>query len=341
MSSSPVNFRAEALLLGLNYAAVPGASLSGCINDVNDVAAFLKKHAGFKDNEIRVLDDVRAYQELTYTGMIRNLYNLAMRSWTERLNFVWIHYSGHGTSVTDSNRDESDGRDEAIVPVDFRRMGVIRDDTINSLLGMFNPITRVFIVFDACHSGTMADLRFHYSVPDRTAKLESSAQLKSNLRVCMLSGCRDNQTSADAHFADGAGRLRASGALTYCMLKVIATNPEKYMKSLFDLASDTRAALASGRFGQVPELSSSFDLVANPTEAYVIPDALRSRGLPGGTPTGAVAGTAPAVRGIVWGTTSGPHPQRTMASRTGTFSFRGTASFKTRTWRRQPLPLIT
>ena len=43
---------------------------------------------------------------------------------------IFLHYSGHGTKVRDLNGDEDDGYDEALVPLDFKRAGMILDDDL-------------------------------------------------------------------------------------------------------------------------------------------------------------------------------------------------------------------
>ena len=82
---------------------------------------------------------------------------------------IYIHFSGHGQPFEDINGDEQDGWDEAFVPIDaqmYYHAGIyegekhITDDELNVA---FNRIrerigTRgmVFVVIDACHSGTMS-----------------------------------------------------------------------------------------------------------------------------------------------------------------------------------------
>ena len=45
--------------------------------------------------------------------------------------FIWFHYSGHGTPEDDDNGDESDGKDECLVGVDDQ---LVRDDYLNAVL---------------------------------------------------------------------------------------------------------------------------------------------------------------------------------------------------------------
>ena len=77
-----------------------------------------------------------------------------------------LSFSGHGSQVYDRNRDEKDGKDECILPSDFKRIGVITDDRFQQLLNMFWEGTKVvcILVFDCCHSGTIRDLTYKYEV---------------------------------------------------------------------------------------------------------------------------------------------------------------------------------
>ena len=79
---------------------------------------------------------------------------------------VYVHFSGHGQQVVDTDGDEEDGLDEAFVPIDAGRKYVkgvyegenhILDDELNlwlaELKGAVGRAGRVMFVMDACHSG--------------------------------------------------------------------------------------------------------------------------------------------------------------------------------------------
>jgi len=76
---------------------------------------------------------------------------------------VYLHYSGHGVSIPDQNGDEADKKDEALVPVDYRDVGVIRDDKLVKIL-VKKLAAGVFVtsLMDCCHSGTVLDLPFKF-----------------------------------------------------------------------------------------------------------------------------------------------------------------------------------
>lgn len=250
----------SALLFGLNYGQTPDAKLNGCVNDVQNVAEFLKKK-GFQD--VQVYTDETTPKETTLEGLTRNLYNTAMRTWSETIDVLWIHYSGHGSYMTDETRDEVDGKDECLVPSDYQTAGLLTDDTISKLLSQINPKTNVILFMDCCHSGTIADLKYCWT--SRLNKTIENAKASHKCRILMISGCRDDQTSADAFNVDGS--YKYSGAMTSCLLKSFETNP-KAIDDVFTLLQDLRYWLNLGHFQQVPQLCSSTDISQ---KCYLIP----------------------------------------------------------------------
>lgn len=248
--------KGRALLFGLNYPSSPSA-LRGCVNDVMDMAAFLS--AKLKINATVLTDvDPKTKMHTTALGIMRNLSLLAMQTYSENLDFVWIHYSGHGSSIIDRTSDEGDGFDECLVPTDYLRSGVLTDDVINKLLCNINPKTRVVFVCDACHSGTMCDVKFSWESALKY-KVENAA-CAARAKILSLSGCLDNQTSADAVGISGTGRF--SGALTTCLLKVLSENVLA-SKDAFLLLKLVTEKLKLYGFEQRPELCSTYNLITD------------------------------------------------------------------------------
>jgi hypothetical protein len=105
-------------------------------------------------------------------------------------------------------------------------------------------------VFDCCHSGTIGDLKYLYKdkkeEPEECCK---NSRCKAN--ICMISGCMDSQTSADAF--NVRNKRQFSGAMTSCLLETFKTN-----KKVFDVIKNLRVLLKRKRFTQYPQLTSSF-----------------------------------------------------------------------------------
>lgn len=141
-----------------------------------------------------------------------------------------LSYSGHGGQLPDRNGDEDDKMDETWCLYD----GEVVDDEIYSLLGKFQPGVRVLVFSDSCHSGSAIKAAFYGSkgmpltlnrsngtiyrfMPQEVAmrtyrqnrdfydpilknqKLKE-AQDAVKASVILISGCQDNQLSADGTF---------------------------------------------------------------------------------------------------------------------------------------------
>lgn len=245
--------RGRALLFGLNYAGTPSA-LNGCVNDVVAMSQYLS--SALKIPTAVLTDDSPATRaDTTAQGMVQSLYTLAVQSYSEDLEFAYIHYSGHGSYVRDASGDERDGRDECLVPSDYRTSGLLTDDLLNRLFACFNPKTRVVFVCDACHSGTVCDVKYSWLSPTSCAVENILCAVRA--KVITLSGCLDDQTSADAFNVAGDGKF--SGALTACLLKVLAEAPQA-KADVFQALSLLSAKLASLGFPQRPKLCSTYNL---------------------------------------------------------------------------------
>jgi hypothetical protein len=255
-SAGAVSLRTKALLVGLNYAGTPQA-LSGCINDVTNVSAYLRDAA--PGIAITTITDAGGVA-VTRSTVLAALTVLAAASATT--DFVWIHFSGHGTWVRDTSGDETDRRDETIVLHD----GVLTDDQFSAVLATFAATCTVFVVFDSCHSGTMGDMKFAWPHLSGVSAVMSQPRSRVKARVACLSGCADTGTSAE---------IAGAGALTTALLRVLGPPAPGALqtKNLFEVAAATRAALRAARLAQVPLLTSSFNLTRAVTIAPVVPPA--------------------------------------------------------------------
>jgi len=249
----------KALLIGINYVKTPSSALRGCANDVRNMEKFLHERLYFPKDKIEsYVDEVESqYPKTTHLGIVHALQNLAAESWSENLDLAWFHYSGHGCSVRDYSGDEVDGKDEALVPSDYNVRGVIKDDTISKIFKNFNPKTKVVCVFDCCHSGTIADLKYHYKTVGGEPIVNNKC-IPMNNNILTLSGCMDVQTSADAYNVQNAHKF--TGALTSCLINVF---DEQCSSDVFVLMSKVREELRRKRFQQVPQICTTYDIKLN------------------------------------------------------------------------------
>lgn len=238
--------KSKAVLFGINYYGNKDALLRGCVNDVHNMAGYLKDKA--KYDSIKIYTDQFDNHKVTGQSIINSLYKLALDSHRYRLERAWIHFSGHGCGIRDYDGDEKDGRDECILPVDYQNCGVIHDDYIKHILRYFHPDTKVTCVFDCCHSGTIGDL--HYRYLDRSNWRIENERSKCRADVLLVSGCMDHQTSADAY--NVRGHREFSGAMTSCLLTALEQSTK-----VMDVMDRLKAELRRKRFTQIPQISSS------------------------------------------------------------------------------------
>lgn len=246
---SGYQLRGKAYLFGLNYSQTPEATLSGCINDVNNAARFISSEVKIP---VKVFTDEQTPEDTTYSGMLGKLFEIALDSWKENLDYVWIHYSGHGSYVRDTNGDDLDGCDECLIPSDFMSAGVITDDVIQKVLSSINPNTKVVCFFDCCHSATMGDLRYSWQGPAKCIVENPRCQAKA--KVLTISGCLDNQTSAETY---SVAARQAVGAMTDALLRVLRTRPQ-VRRDVFLMVNALQEELARSGFSQRPRLCSSY-----------------------------------------------------------------------------------
>jgi len=71
-------------------------------------------------------------------------------------DIFFMSYSGHGGQVPDISGDEADLQDETWCLFD----GQLIDDELRELWALFEPGTRVLLLSDSCHSGTVARMAY-------------------------------------------------------------------------------------------------------------------------------------------------------------------------------------
>ena len=139
----------HALIVGIDmYIDDNVPDLKWCVSDANGMRQALLQH-GWKDEEITLLLN----GEATKDRILSEVQSIAERCGAG--DYILIYYSGHGTYISDSGGDESDGSDEAIVPVDFDFDNIstlLLDDELGTAVSRCRTEKGVFI-FDSCNSG--------------------------------------------------------------------------------------------------------------------------------------------------------------------------------------------
>ena len=261
----------RAICVGINkFAHYPQFALQGCVNDARDMAALCKTLLGFKASEVSVLTDSKA----TKAAIMAKLKAAVADAKAGKLNYILFAWSSHGTQLTDQSGDEPDGIDEAFVPYDIAEKAgdwdpahVITDDEFHDLFQQLPESVLLEVYLDTCHSGTGlrgAEFSLHaprvkYIAPpggqgvgkqkDVSGFTLSRATEAPATHQILWSGCKADQTSADAYFNG-----RYNGAFTYYYVKAMNETRNKLARSA--VMAQMRAAM-KGKFSQVPQLESN------------------------------------------------------------------------------------
>jgi len=224
-----------ALVISNNYQNFPYLSLNGCFNDGDNFISTIKK-INPKTKFVIMRDNLNIKSKLfpSRVNILRE-FNLLITSSYENLYF---HYSGHGTTKQDYNKDETINltpigreinitqgllQDSCIVSNDITNINLITDDELNNILIKIKSNQKFFGFMDSCNSGTGLDLCWinmaKYSEPFNFSKsinninqlkLETTTKcsiLSSNYpdkinkiksNVFLISGTRDNSYSYEA-----------------------------------------------------------------------------------------------------------------------------------------------
>ncbi|MEA3291928.1 MAG: caspase family protein [Pseudomonadota bacterium] len=248
-----------ALCIGINDYPGTGSDLSGCVNDANDWSGALNAR-GF--TVFMLLDD-----QASKNAMVQAIGD--MISSAQGGDSLIITYSGHGTWVADISNDEPDGRDEGLCPHDIRTNGALLDDDIGEMFAKRERETRIVLISDSCHSGSVtrgdeSDLdpdlpRARFLPPAawmpaaRLPRTTRPAVLMGGMTQTggdlLLAGCQDTEYSWDTRFNG-----RPNGAFSYFALKTLKTlsadaRYEDWFAAIRDYLPSTRLPQAPQIFG--------------------------------------------------------------------------------------------
>ncbi|MBI3717487.1 MAG: caspase family protein [Sphingobacteriales bacterium] len=174
------------------------------INDIKYVkGALINK--GFKEKDIDTLKNSKA----TKAAILKAMDNLAKKSAAN--DIVVIHFSCHGQQIQDQateaeGKDEADGYDEAVIPVDAEAMynpsgydgsKHLRDDDLaikfKAIRNKIKPNGTLLVLIDACHSGT-ASRAVDASVSRGTPIPFTFGKYQPNTQLQMNSGAGDEES---------------------------------------------------------------------------------------------------------------------------------------------------
>jgi len=250
------------LAIGLNYSGSQHA-LRGCINDANDWVNYFRPSLA---SAPVLLTEQKATKAVIVSELGKILGQL------QPGDTGIVTYSGHGTYIPDTSGDETDRRDEALCPWDMDR-NLLLDDELQEILRNRADGSRVLLITDCCHSGTMtrnvdqergaaryvpfAELTCcmcSESVDRITRRARAKRFRSTDTGLTHWSGCQDDQVSYDATIAG-----KACGAFTYYALAALKARKTPGMNSE-EMKAAVRPYLPSNRYPQSPQFSG--DLAA-------------------------------------------------------------------------------
>jgi hypothetical protein len=237
------------------YPNVQGADLVGPNNDARLVREFLTTRAPvpFASEDVTLLADglEGAAAAPTRQAIVDALAGVAEKS--ERGDFVYLHFSGHGIQQPAADvASEPDGLDEVFLPADIgpwvdRSRGIpsaFPDDDIGSAVqAIRDKGAFVWIVIDACHSGTATraldvDVTYRKIDPDqlgipagafREAMSEAGGASRSVVpeesRALALYA-KQTAGSPNDSLATGAESIAPGGMVAFFAAQTVETTPE-------------------------------------------------------------------------------------------------------------------
>jgi hypothetical protein len=243
----------KALLIGINYTQTSN-QLYGCINDVNNMTTYLSNR--YPNCSTQVLTDLSGVKP-NKTNIMNSLNWLI--SGVRSGDKIYLHYSGHGTMVRDTNKDETDGYDEAIVSSNKE---IIIDDYLNNNFVKKIPYgVSLYCVFDSCCAGTVLDLPYNIRYArNRYVNFSGSRVLKTiPSNIYCISGSIDLSYASDVVAPNVfTGSKQPQGALTYTLLKVLCKQQNTFQ--FRDLIKYLQTGLTAGGYTQIPTISSNLPI---------------------------------------------------------------------------------
>lgn len=327
--------RRTAFLVGINYVNTDN-ELNGCYNDVVNVSQYLRTVLGYvAPGAISILTDGNRNVAGTASALPPTRQNIlaGMTALVDGMvagDEAVFHFSGHGSLVRDTNGDEATGFDSCLCPIDYDAPsasggGVVTDDEIRALLVNRVPRgARLYIILDCCHNGSGCDIRYKYEdfsilVRERPTPLWRTQQrafvnpkyTDTAGEVFMISGSRDEQTSADAYINNAY-----AGALTYAVFAILRANHAAIRTySWSALLRDVRHFMRVNKYTQIPQIMTG--QIISPARPVFAAVASRGTGTGSGTPAAYLelttgSNSAGRARGTTAATAAAPSPNGTL-----------------------------
>jgi hypothetical protein len=253
----------RAVCVGINDYPGTRMDLAGCVNDAHDWRVVLER----RGYHVTQLIDAEATRARTIAAL-KSLVGGAAAG--DSLVFT---FSGHGSWLPDENADEPDSRDEMMCPYDVMEDNYLLDDDLHAVFSTKPERSRLYVIADCCHSGSVVRYAAGPRQPDAVAlkarflppyvfargnrRIEQAidraaskpAPARRHYPAVLFSGCRDTEFSYDTSFGG-----RPNGAFTRTAIEALEDSAITTPKALYDAI---RLRLPSPALPQTPQLFGS------------------------------------------------------------------------------------
>lgn len=266
--------------------------LSGAVNDALELRRVLQEKFGFINDEQHMpaplIDDAATHDAIRdgfKKYLIENAKRVKERGGAEAI--VVFHFSGHGSQIKDEDREEEDGWDETLVPIDGRNYvtyesnEILDDELAQWFEGLSKYTKNITFILDSCHSetGTRApgttrdiprDSRFkskyarpasspnksvgHHLMLQKPKDLETVDILPPGQNFVTIAACLADQKAHEIDYTTDAGDKRPVGALTFYLTRALRdAQPDTSYRELMEKVS-ALVSTNSGTEGQLPQV---------------------------------------------------------------------------------------
>ena len=246
--------------IGINYISQPKSQLTSCWNDVDTLQnLFSRRYGNFDQTWIvtdrptpkRIAPFMMDAQPPTSVG-IRKTWSRILREVSKCKNSgqdvdLILVYSGHGTFRLTTDLGEIGGQSDALILLDQLMYDY---EVMSQIVRPLGNHVHLLIVFDSCNSGSAANLPWTYNPLSHTVN-QTSLHTDLTNDVVMISGCRDEQTSAAGATTNDVSEC------TRVLVETLKEHPRAGSLGITDLLKTMRNKLVAAQDTQIPVLSLS------------------------------------------------------------------------------------
>lgn len=240
--------------VGINYMSQPRNRLTSCWNDIDALYREFGNRFGAFDQTWMITDRPKDLKDglSPHLGSVKKAWSkMVSLCQAERDVDLFFVYSGHGTFRLTIDPGELGGQSDALVFLDHLFYDY---DVMAQFVRPLPPHVHLLIVFDSCNSGSAANLPWTFNPLSGTVN-QTSLHTDLTNDVMMISGCRDEQTSA-------AGEtMQDLSECTRVLIETLRENPRPNSTPITTIIQNMRTKLIAAKDTQIPQLSISKPLL--------------------------------------------------------------------------------